>query len=105
MTNENVLLGTDLKIKVELICDGFDMLANDFVIKVKCGSYTETYEKDTLVIDEDNNFYLCLPTDNLKGLVTLVATLYVPDEDFEDGVVPGMRREVVKQDLFYVQRV
>ena len=35
MTNENVLLGTDLKIKVELICDGFDMLANDFVIKDK----------------------------------------------------------------------
>jgi hypothetical protein len=36
----------------------------------------------------------------MKGLVTLIATLYVPDTDFPDGI----RSEVVKQDLFSVKR-
>jgi hypothetical protein len=36
----------------------------------------------------------------MKGLVTLIATLYVQDTDFPDGI----RSEVVKQDLFSVKR-
>ena len=35
MANENVLLGTDLKIKVELICEGFSMDDDDFDLTLR----------------------------------------------------------------------
>ena len=106
---ENVLLGTDLKLKVELICEGFSMDDDDFDLTIKCGNNSNTYKKtdsstssyivhDTTGTNDD--WYLCLPTTGLKGTVTMVATLYVPDANF-DG---GKRKEVVKQDLFTVLR-
>jgi hypothetical protein len=36
----------------------------------------------------------------MKGLVTMIATLNVPDEDFDGGI----RKEVVKKDLFTVRK-
>ena len=98
-----VFLGTDLKIKVDLQCEGFSMVDDDFSVDIKCGKITRTYAKDNTawVKDENDDYYLCLPTDGLSGLVSMVATLYVPDEDFADS---NIRREVVKQDLFMVKK-
>ena len=108
MTSDSVYVGTDLKIKVELTCEGFSMVDDDFDVIVKCGNtsikYTTnpvaTSDKSFVPIDDD--YYMYIPTTTLKGLVTLVATLYVPDEDYTEG--DGIRHEVVKQDLCYVKR-
>lgn len=109
MTNENVLLGTDLKIKVELICEGFSMDDNDFDLTLRWNGGSKTYKKTSSSTDENivkaqdgSGWYLVIETEELsmKGLVTLIATLYVPDTDFPDGI----RSEVVKQDLFSVKR-
>ena len=103
MANESVYIGTDLKIKVELTCEGFSMDENDFKVDIKCGNSAPiTYNKSDFV-EIDGDWYFYLDTDNLKGMVTLVATLYVPDDDY--AAKEGIRREVVKQDLFTVQRV
>ena len=103
MANENVLLGTDLKIKVDLRCEGFDMDTDDFSVTVRSGSSSATYDSDDPAWVQDDttgDWYLCLPTTGMKGLVTRIATLNVPDEDFESGV----RKEVVKKDLFTVRK-
>lgn len=109
MANENVLLGTDLKIKVELICEGFSMDDDDFDLTLRWNGGDVTYSKTESSTDEHiveaqdgSGWYLVIETEelNMKGLVTLIATLYVPDTDFPDGI----RNEVVKQDLFSVKR-
>ena len=108
MANENILLGTDLKVKVDLSCEGFSMDTDDFDVVVKCGNTSIKYttnptaasDKTFVTIDED--CYMYIPTNDLKGLITLVATLYVPDSDYEEG--DYIRREVVKQDLCNIKR-
>ena len=109
MANENVLLGTDLKIKVELICEGFSMDDDDFDLTLRWNGGDVTYSKTESSTDEHiveaqdgSGWYLVIETEklNMKGLVTLIATLYVQDTDFPDGI----RSEVVKQDLFSVKR-
>lgn len=101
---ESVLLGTDLKIKVELICEGFDMNDDNFSVDIKWGNEVETYDKSNNAWKTDSttgDWYLCLPTTGKKGTVSMVATLWVPDEDFGDVG----RKEVVKQDLFTINKV
>jgi hypothetical protein len=109
MTNENILLGTDLKIKVELICEGFSMNDDNFDLTLRWNGGDMTYKKTESSTDEHiveaqdgSGWYLVIETEklNMKGLVTLIATLYVPDTDFPDKI----RSEVVKQDLFSVKR-
>jgi hypothetical protein len=109
MTNESVYIGTDLKIKVELTCEGFSMDENDFDLTLRWNGGEVTYSKTESSTDEHiveaqdgSGWYLVIETEklNMRGLVTLIATLYVPDTDFPDGI----RSEVVKQDLFSVKR-
>lgn len=107
MANENVLLGTDLKIKVELICEGFSMDDDDFDLTLRWNGGEVTYSKTESSTDEHivhaqdgSGWYLCLPTTGMKGMVTMIATLDVPDEDFDGGI----RKEVVKKDLFTVRK-
>ncbi len=110
MTNENVLLGTDLKIKVELTCEGFSMDDDDFDLVLRWNGGEKPLQKresshsDELVRSDEGDWYLCIETEGMKGLVTLIAKLYVPDNDFplKDG--KRIREEVVKQDLFNVKR-
>ena len=108
MANENILLGTDLKVKVDLSCEGFSMDDDDFDVVVKCGNIAIKYTTDPTAASDktfvhiDDDYYMYIPTDDLKGLVTLVATLKVPDSDYEEG--DYIRREVVKQDLCNIKR-
>ena len=107
MANENILLGTDLKVKVDLSCEGFSMDDAAFDVVVKCGNTSITYSKPAVVgnkefVKIDDDYYMYIPTDDLKGLVTLVATLKVPDSNYEEG--DYIRREVVKQDLCNIKR-
>lgn len=99
---EEKWLGTDPKIRVNLQCTGFDMFDDNFSVDIRCGKNVKTYPKSNAawVTDEDGNYYLCLNGEDLSGLVTMVATLYVPDEDF----VGGIRKEVVKKDLFNLKK-
>jgi len=108
MANDRVYVGTDLKVKVELACEGFSMDDDDYDVIVKCGDtsikYTTnpTAASDKGFVDIDGDYYIYIPTDDMKGVVSLVATLYVPDEDYVEG--DGIRREVVKQDLCQVKK-
>jgi hypothetical protein len=109
MTNESVYIGTDLKIKVELTCEGFSMDENDFDLTVRWNGGEDTYSKTEeaqdphIIKSQEGDWYLCLPTEDMKGLVTLIATFYVPDGDFE--FQGGIRKEIDKQDLFTIKRV
>lgn len=98
---ESIWIGTDLKIKVELTCSGFTMADDYFTITATWGNGCKReYAKSELATD-GSDYYLMLPTANMSGTVALVATLYVPDTDFESG----LRKEVIKENLFKVKPV
>lgn len=96
---DSIWVGTDLKIKIELTCSGFSIVDDYFTIMARWGTCSRKFAKDDLVTDENDNYYLLLPTAEMNGVVSLVATLYVPDTDFETG----KRKEVIKQTLFKVK--
>ena len=82
---------------------------DDFDLTLRWNGGDVTYKKTESSTDEHiveaqdgSGWYLVIETEKLhmKGIVTLVATLYVPDTDFPDKI----RSEVVKQDLFNVKR-
>lgn len=98
---ENVWVGTDLKIKTDLSCDGFSMADDDFDIDVYWGNQVQqSFDKSDLIVDE-GDYYMLLSTEGMSGTVAVVATLYVPDTDFTSGT----RKEVIKEVLFRVKRL
>lgn len=87
--------GSDIKVKVELVCEGFDMDLNEWSVTAYLdGKKAHTYAKVDCVRNGDGDWYCCISRSHLKksGMVTLVATAEVPDTDFPDGI----RHEVDK---------
>lgn len=94
--------GTELKVKVELTCDGFDQASDNWSLMVMWGNgRKKDFSKSDMVTDTDGNYYLPLDTTGMSGKVTVVATLQVPDEDFADGY----RQVVLKSTLASVESV
>lgn len=87
--------GSDIKVKVELVCEGFDMDLNEWSVTVyHGGKKAHTYAKADCARDYDGGWYCFISRSHLKknGVLTLVATAEVPDTDFPDGI----RHEVDK---------
>ena len=87
--------GSDIKVKVELVCEGFDMDLNEWSVTVYLGGKkAHTYAKADCARDDDGGWYCCISRSHLKknGVLTLVATAEVPDTDFPDEI----RHEVDK---------
>lgn len=95
--------GTDLKFKIDIKADGFDMEYDDFCVALKYGNGIIEVPKENIVNDGEGNYYMLVDTSNFRGcgLVSMIVTAYVPDEDFPTGI----RREVAKIDLCVIKNV
>ena len=69
-------VGTDLKFKIDITAEGFNQSEDEYEIKVVCGNQSGT------------------------GLIKLIVTAKVPDEDFD----VGYRREVTVHELCYIRK-
>jgi len=99
---DKAYIGSDLKFLVEPSAAGFDKLRDDWEVTVSRGSKTQTWTKAELVVDEENNYYVCFSTvDFGPGQYYITVATHTPDEDFEDG----MRDEKVQYPLCVVERL
>lgn len=102
---DRVLIGTELKYKVEIEASGFSMDENDFTVEVRRGTKSKLFEKPDMIIHETesgNEYYVAFDTSELgTGKYDFITTAYVPDDDFEDG----LRTEVDKQTLAIVNKL
>lgn len=101
LIREPMYVGADLKFLVELTAPGFDMDDDDFTIELKGRSASKTFSKEDLVTDGEGNWYCCFNSTAFgAGVIQVVITAYVPDDDFEDGY----RTEINKYNLINVLR-
>ena len=102
MEEEKTYVGTKLKYALSISSPGFDMAEDDFSVDI-LGSRTRVhFDKEDLVVDENDQYYVCFDTAELgDGIIDAVITAFVPDEDFDDGV----RTEKVKLTLISALKV
>lgn len=102
MIIEHVFVGTKLKFAISISSPGFDMTEDDFTVDIRRGAKTIHFDKEDLVVDENDQYYVCFDTAELGGgLIEAIITAFVPDDDFDDGI----RTEVVKLRLLSASRV
>lgn len=86
--------GTEVKYRVWIHIDGFDMSSDDFDITIANSNGTQrVFQKSDLVerpIIEDGEvktaYYLCFDTSEFgPGSLVAIVRAYVPDQDFPDG--------------------
>ena len=98
---EGYYVGTDLKFAINITASGFNMNRDDYDIKIVCGNRTKTVTQDDIVEGDNNTHYLLIDTSEFSGgLIKLIVTAKVPDDDFENDY----RREVTVHDLCYVKK-
>ena len=101
MVNEGYYIGSDLKFQIDITATGFNQHEDNYDIDIYCGDSVLHYNQDD-VISHDGSFYLPVPTANLQpGMLRMVVTAYVPDEDFDDGT----RKEIAVRNLKYLKNV
>lgn len=95
-------IGTDLKFRIDIQAEGFDMANDDFSIQLRSGNDLIEVPDDNIVYDEDGNYFLLVNTSQLKaGPLQMIVTANVPDGDFPNGV----RREVDRVNLCMIKQV
>lgn len=96
-------VGTELKIAINIECEGFDMNSDSWTARVVKGSKSIVCDKmQNSVKDENDNWYITIDSSILgSGIYYLVTEIDVPDDDFADG----FRHEVVKQELLRMKSV
>lgn len=102
MAEELVYVGTKLKYALTITSPGFDMLTDDFTVDILGGRKRLHFDKEDLVVDENDQYYVCFDTEELGGgIIEAVITAFVPDDDFDDSI----RKEVVKIELLFARKV
>ena len=106
MEEEKYFIGTDLKFKITISADGFDQSVDRYQIDIYSGeqfggcSHIVVPSED--IVEDDGEYFLLVETRKLSpGMLRLVVTAFVPDEDFPSGY----RREVTAQDVAYIKSV
>lgn len=85
--------GTGLKYAVSMTGEGFDMDTDDWVITVTRGASSQEFTRDNAVQDEGGQWYICINTDDfVPGPLYITFEARVPDEDFERGYRPEIKR-------------
>lgn len=91
--------GTKLKYLLEIEATGFNMETDDFNVTLKRGGKELHFEKADLVVEpynevdpetnistEKHHYYVCFDSAYFgPGAITVVVTMYVPDNAFDDG--------------------
>ena len=101
---ENILLGSDIKFKITIESEGFDINENDFSVELYKGGVgaIKTYTKEDLVKTDEGDWLMCVETNKLTvGSYYAVVWTHVPDDDFPDKE----RTEVSKTPLFTVKKI
>ncbi len=104
--HEAVCRGTEIKFKVDMRSNGFDMDMDDWDVTVTCGResvkvekrgiWSESYEFPDGLSREDDAWYVYVETDGMKpGVVKVTAVAYVGDPHAHGGI----RQEVAVTDL------
>lgn len=89
-------IGSDLKFAIDIKAEGFDMASDEFKLELRCGSVSHEVSEEELAHDSEGQCYLLVDTTEFPtGILKMIVTAYVPDEDFPNGV----RREVGQVDL------
>lgn len=102
MNNNKYFVGTELKIAINIQCEGFDMQNDDWTCTVKRCNKSVVCNKTQNSAYDGETWYLLVDTSLLgKGMYSLVVDIDVPDTDFEDG----LRHETYKQELFTVNGI
>ena len=100
---EKYYIGTDLKFALDISVEGggFDQASGNYDIDIYCGSKHLHFDQSDIVQDGDD-FFLCIPTKELRaGIMKMVVTAYVEDDDFPEGV----RREVAVENIATLKSV
>lgn len=92
--------GDMAKYKLTIVHADFDMLRDDFFVVLKYGLMGKqlTIAKAEMTIDEDNEWYMIITSDDMMGMVTAICHYFVPDTD----AATGLREEVDYQYIGFV---
>lgn len=87
MNNDRFYTGDDLKFQITLTAEGFDQTSCNYNIDLYCGKNVQHFDQDDVKEGADGKFYLPIPKTKLSpGLMKMVITAHVPDDDFADGI-------------------
>ena len=100
-TKDRYYVGTDLKFLLKIESPGFSQDDDDYEVTLISGGKSVTIPKSDIVDGADGHYLLVDSTQLEAGLVKMVVTAKVTDEDFEKGY----RREVEVKDLCYIKKV
>lgn len=91
--------GTEVKFSVKITANNFDMQSDDWKCELKRHNTTvATFTKESCIMS-GSDYVICLDTTDLPlGKYDLVATAFIPDQDFPDA----FRTEIYKTDLFSI---
>lgn len=89
--------GEEVKYKVTISHQGFNMNQNDFQIRLKYGMLGKSLliTKDEMISNSRDEWYFMFSTDEMVGRIKAECTLFIPDTDYADG----FRTEVDLQTL------
>ena len=83
--------GSRLKFLVEPSADGFVKTRDNFIVTISCGEKKQEWEKDELIVDEHDNYYVPVDTEFFgTGVYIITVKTFTPDEDFDDGFRIGI---------------
>ena len=100
-TKDKYYVGTDLKFLLKIESPGFSQADDDYEVTLVCGDKRVVIPKSKIVEGSDG-YYMLVDTDELdSGLVRMIVTAKVIDNDFEKGY----RREVEARDLCIIKKV
>ena len=99
MDNTKYYVGTELKIAINIQCEGFNLDDNDWTCTVKRCNKSVVCNKNQNTAWDGETWYLLVDTSILgKGMYVLIVDIDVPDNDFDDN----LRHETYRQELFNV---
>lgn len=101
MNQESFYVGTDLKFRLDIEASGFSQDADRYEVTLIQGNQKWDVPASDIVEGEDGHYLLVDTTQFRNGLVRMVVTAYIKDNDFPKGV----RREVAAMDLCYIKDV
>lgn len=99
---DRIYMGTEAKVVLTPVAEGFDPDENEWWVDVRYGSGNKlfkTYTKSDMV-KSDGMWCIIVDTLTMSGDVRAIITAEIPDDDCDDG----LRREVTVVRLFNVKR-
>lgn len=86
-SNKDALfVGTELKVVVQMTCEGFSMETDPWKVTIKRGSKEVICERGKNTVFDGENWVCLVDTSILgAGIYKVIGEIDVPDPDFEDG--------------------